>query len=72
MSDERLRTIREHAYAIWEHEGRPDGKALDHWLQAEAEIGNEKIIGVTNDGKIVRSSGSAVTARNLRGRSERS
>jgi hypothetical protein len=29
--------IRERAYAIWEQEGRPDGKDLDHWLGAEAE-----------------------------------
>jgi len=30
--------IRERAYAIWEQEGRPDGRHLDHWLRAEAEI----------------------------------
>jgi len=30
--------IRERAYAIWEEEGRPDGKDLDHWHRAEAEI----------------------------------
>jgi hypothetical protein len=29
---------RERAYAIWEREGRPHGRALDHWLQAEAEL----------------------------------
>jgi hypothetical protein len=23
---------------IWEEEGRPDDKDLDHWLRAEAEI----------------------------------
>ena len=74
MLDERVRfrTISERAYAIWEQEGRPDGKALDHWLQAEAEIGSEKIIGITNYGKIVTSYGRAVPARNVRGRSERS
>jgi hypothetical protein len=69
MSDERERNIRDRAYAIWEKEGRPDGKSLEHWLQAEAEIGNEKVIGVTNDGKILRSSGSGVasaTERSLR------
>ena len=26
------------AYEIWEQAGRPEGKALEHWLQAEAEI----------------------------------
>jgi hypothetical protein len=25
------------AYALWEGEGRPDGRHLDHWCQAEAE-----------------------------------
>jgi hypothetical protein len=27
-------TIRETAYFIWEQEGRPDGRAHDHWLRA--------------------------------------
>lgn len=26
------------AYQIWLEEGRPDGKALEHWLQAEHEV----------------------------------
>ncbi len=30
--------IRERAYAIWEQEGHPHGKDLDHWFRAEAEI----------------------------------
>jgi hypothetical protein len=34
MPEEREEAIRERAYAIWEEEGRPDGKALDHWLRA--------------------------------------
>jgi hypothetical protein len=34
----RVQAIRERAYEIWEQEGRPDGKDLDHWLRAEAEI----------------------------------
>jgi hypothetical protein len=24
------------AHAIWEQEGRPDGRELEHWLKAEA------------------------------------
>jgi Protein of unknown function (DUF2934) len=28
---------RNRAYAIWEAEGRPEGRAVDHWLAAEAE-----------------------------------
>lgn len=26
------------AYEIWENEGRPDGRHLDHWLKAEKEF----------------------------------
>jgi hypothetical protein len=31
--------IHTRAYEIWEAEGRPDGRSLDHWLRAEAESG---------------------------------
>jgi hypothetical protein len=31
------RAIRERAYFMWEREGRPDGRALDHWLSATIE-----------------------------------
>jgi DUF2934 family protein len=34
----RGQAIRERAYAIWEEEGRRDGKELDHWLRAEVEV----------------------------------
>jgi hypothetical protein len=34
----REQAIRERAYAIWEEEGRPDGRDREHWLRAEAEI----------------------------------
>jgi len=30
--------VRERAYRIWEREGRPDGRDLDHWLEAEREV----------------------------------
>jgi len=30
--------IRERAQELWEAEGRPEGRALDHWLKAEREI----------------------------------
>jgi hypothetical protein len=26
------------AYLIWEHEGRPEGHAMQHWLQAETQL----------------------------------
>ena len=34
--------IRERAYEIWERTGRPDGKAVEHWLQAQTEIATEE------------------------------
>jgi Protein of unknown function (DUF2934) len=30
--------VQERAYAIWQGEGRPHGRDLIHWFQAEAEI----------------------------------
>jgi hypothetical protein len=35
-------TIRETAYFIWEHEGRPNGRAEDHWLQAVAGLATQR------------------------------
>ena len=32
------REIRLRAYQIWEAAGRPDGRALNHWLAAEAQL----------------------------------
>jgi len=31
--------IRERAYHIWEREGRPHGRALNHWLEAQTVVG---------------------------------
>jgi Protein of unknown function (DUF2934) len=31
-------TIRERAYYIWEREGRPEGRAEDHWRYATNEV----------------------------------
>ena len=30
--------VQDRAYEIWEREGRPEGRDMEHWLQAEAEI----------------------------------
>ena len=38
MQGDREEAVRARAYALWEAEGHPAGKALDHWLRAEAEI----------------------------------
>jgi hypothetical protein len=34
--------IRERAYELWERAGRPQGKAVEHWVQAEAVITAEE------------------------------
>ena len=31
-------SIRVYAHLLWEQEGRPDGRALSHWLEAEHQI----------------------------------
>ena len=37
MSDKRHEWISKRAYAIWEEQGRPDGRGDEHWRQAVAE-----------------------------------
>ena len=34
--------VREAAYRLWEREGRPDGKADDHWRRAMIELGTQE------------------------------
>ena len=55
MPQERGHTIRERAYAIWEQDGRPEGRSLAHWSQAEAEIGSEPVVAALEDRKRVKS-----------------
>ena len=38
LSQEPLEKIRQRAYELYEARGREDGRAIDDWLQAEAEI----------------------------------
>ena len=38
-----VQAIRERAYALWESEGRPDGKAEAHWHQAAADVGASEV-----------------------------
>jgi hypothetical protein len=42
MTDDLTAKVRQRAYLIWERENRPDGKDLEHWLRAEAEIETEQ------------------------------
>jgi hypothetical protein len=34
--------ISQKAREIWEREGRPEGRDKEHWLQAEAELAQER------------------------------
>ena len=35
--------IADRSYFIWENEGRPEGKALEHWLRAQSELEAEAV-----------------------------
>jgi hypothetical protein len=39
QEQDQIRTTRETAYQLWEREGRPEGRALDHWLWAVEQTG---------------------------------
>jgi hypothetical protein len=41
--------IRERAFSLWVAAGQPEGRALEHWLQAEREIGGEPVDGPIAD-----------------------
>jgi hypothetical protein len=45
MDPELRHRIEERAYALWEANGRPEGRDLDYWLQAEQEIVNYSMAG---------------------------
>ena len=45
MGPELKRQIEDRARALWEADGRPEGRALDYWLQAEQEIVNQSVAG---------------------------
>jgi hypothetical protein len=42
MSDDLNAKIQQRAYAIWERENRPEGRHLEHWHCAQAEIEAEQ------------------------------
>lgn len=64
---EREQRIRERAHAIWEREGRPDGREREHWEQAAAEIDAESGSGATAG----EAGGSAATERKPSARGKR-
>lgn len=42
MDQDVERRIRDRAHKIWEEEGRPEGRDVDHWLRAAQEIAAEE------------------------------
>ncbi len=40
--DDYIRRIRLRAYLIWEQAGRPEGRDVEHWQQAEREVAQEE------------------------------
>ncbi|MGQ9369836.1 DUF2934 domain-containing protein [Azospirillum sp. ST 5-10] len=47
MSEDLERRIRQRAFEIWDREGRPEGRAQDHWTLAREEIAIEDNVGQT-------------------------
>jgi hypothetical protein len=41
MDPELRRRIEEHAYSLWEADGRPEGHALEYWLRAEQAVSEQ-------------------------------
>ncbi|HEX3604869.1 MAG TPA: DUF2934 domain-containing protein [Candidatus Dormibacteraeota bacterium] len=42
--------IRARAYAIWEEEGRPPGRDVEHWIRAVLELARDGKIRMLPDG----------------------
>jgi Protein of unknown function (DUF2934) len=40
--DQNTYALREAAYFLWEREGRPEGRAQDHWVQALTETSGNR------------------------------
>jgi hypothetical protein len=55
--------IRNRAYELWEAEGRPEGREIDHWLQAVQELALERsAVGVASSPRPRRTRSTAGTA----------
>jgi hypothetical protein len=42
VSDDRDARLRIRAYEIWQERGSPDGRAVEHWLEAERQLRGEE------------------------------
>lgn len=45
MDDKLRKAVEQRAYALWEAAGRPEGRELEFWTQAEEEIGGLSVAG---------------------------
>ena len=45
MDDELRKAVERRAHELWEAAGYPEGRELEHWLQAEQEIGGLSVAG---------------------------
>jgi hypothetical protein len=41
--------IRRRAHELWESEGRPNGRAEEHWAEAKRQVENEDRLGGSRD-----------------------
>ena len=45
MNEDIQHRIRERAQRLWEAEGQPEGREVEHWLEAEREVMAEDGLG---------------------------
>jgi hypothetical protein len=43
--------IRQRAYELWERDGRPEGREVEYWLRAEAELAPNDAAGSNRPGE---------------------
>jgi hypothetical protein len=65
MSESREQTIRERAYALWEQDGRPEGRSVAHWSQAEMEVAVEHALPAQGKVKAIKSRRRRSVAKSL-------
>ena len=54
--------IRERAYELWRQDGCPEGRAMDYWLRAEADLRGEADAAVPGGGESATGQGEAAPA----------
>ena len=65
ISEQKEQAIREPAYALWEQDGRPDGRSVAHWSQAEMEIAVEQALAAQDKVKAVKARRRKSAAKSL-------